>query len=71
MVILMELVAGHVPFVVNVTVYVPSALAPRLISPVVVFTNTKPAGNAEKVTADPPVIVATGFDPVAQYVPDE
>jgi len=69
MVMVMELVFGHVPVVVCVTVYEPSALALRSMRPVDVFRNTSPAGvalNVPAVTTD----VAVGSAPVWQYVDD-
>lgn len=57
------LLAGHVPFVVNVIVYVLGVLALLSTLPVDVFRNTKPTGVAEKVPLAPPVMVADGSIP--------
>jgi hypothetical protein len=53
-----------------VTVYVPGVDAERLICPVVVLTNTNPAGVAENVPAlDPAGNVGEGFVPLWQKGP--
>lgn len=66
-----ELVFGQAPFVVYVTVYVPSALALTSICPVDVLRNTSPAGLDVNVPPARPVMVAEGSAPVWQYVEDE
>jgi hypothetical protein len=67
----MLLLAEHVPLVVNVTEYVLMALALKLISPVLLFTKTKPEGLELNVPEAPPVMVAEGLVPNGQYVPEE
>jgi hypothetical protein len=66
-----ELLDGHVPFVVNETVYVFGILLLTSIRPVVLFRNTIPAGLAVKVPVAPPVIFAVGSNPVWQNPADE
>jgi hypothetical protein len=63
---------GHPPLalIVFVMVYGPGLLAARSISPVLVFTNTSPAGDDVKLPADPPTgNVGNGFTPPWQYGP--
>ncbi len=59
------------PGVVYVMLYVFKVLPDRLISPVAVLTNTNPAGDEVNVPPAVPVIVGTGFVPVAQKVEEE
>ena len=59
--------AAQAPVGVTVlrTVYVPGVEADKSISPVLVFTNTRPAGTEEN-TPDVPVTVAIGSRPEVQ-----
>lgn len=57
------LLDGQTPFVVNVTVYVLIVLALTSIEPVEVLRNTRPAGLAVNVPVAPPVIFAEGSVP--------
>ena len=67
MVIDCVILVAHGPEVVYVTEYVPSVLAERSISPVVVLTKTNPAGDAVNVPAGD-ATVGTGSVPDWQKV---
>lgn len=54
---------AHGPGVVYVIAYVPTELPARSISPVLVLTNTKPAGEALNVPPEVPVMVGVGLLP--------
>jgi hypothetical protein len=54
---------AHGPGVVYVTAYVPNVLPARFISPVVVLTNTNPAGADVNVPPETPVITGVGLVP--------
>jgi hypothetical protein len=64
-------VVGQVPPPKNEIVYVPEALAARLIWPVAVLTNTSPAGDALKMPPAGLLMVGDGLTPVLQNVPEE
>jgi hypothetical protein len=70
MVMLALLLPGQLPPYVNTTVYFPGVLAPILISPVVLLTNTRPPGCALKVPPDGLCIAGEGFAPAVQNVPE-
>ena len=70
MVIVMELVFGHAPFVVQESVYTPTALAAKLMVPVEELID-KPIGVDEKTPPGKPVIVGIGFAPDWQQVAEE
>jgi hypothetical protein len=63
-------VVGQAPLPANETVYLPGKLATKLICPVVVLTNTSPAGAALKVPPDGLLITGVGFAAVLQKVPE-
>src|SRR6218665_1046166 len=59
---------AHGPGVVYVTEYAPSVLDARLICPVLLLTNTNPAGDDVNVPPATPVMVGVGSAPDWQYV---
>src|SRR6218665_1322908 len=61
--------AGHPPLaaMVFVTVYVPGVLATKLICPVDVLTNTRPAVDENVPAPPPPINEGDGFVALLQY----
>lgn len=66
MVIEALLIPGHGPLLTKVTMYVPNALALKLICPVVLLMKTSPAGEALNVPPDGVYMAGVGFVPVTQ-----
>ena len=69
MVMVIELVFGQAPFVVQESVYTPKEQVAKLIVPDVGLSD-KPEGVDEKVPPGKPEIVGIGFVPDRQYVAD-